>query len=115
MGVDHIGFKVKKYCKYNEYECFDTTNGKKKVIWDQNVNIIINLGLVEEHYFLNEQVESITKDSLNNFESLIERYPNKTMTEILSLSKKGNRFAPIKCRTHIQSYELINIISSDKV
>ena len=59
----------------NKYISVNTNNCTKQI-----VEFIVRL-------MRNEQVESITKDSLNNFESLIERYPNKTMTEILSLSR----------------------------
>jgi RNA-splicing ligase RtcB len=50
-----------------------------------------------------------------NYDKLKIMYPNKDDKEILTLSKNGKRYTPMKGRTYINSYDLINIISSDKV
>ena len=118
LGEDyHIGFKVKKYRKHNEkYRWDDVTNGKKKYIGDQNPKVIIDLCLLEKHYFLNEQIEGINKYALEHYDEIKKAYPNKPDEWILKVYRKtGNNYKIDETRAHISSYELINIISSERV
>ena len=72
-----IAFNVIKYRDdKNDWE--DISHGKK-LIGSQKPNHIINLVLLDKHYFLNENVEGINKYYLDHYDEINEACKNKSI------------------------------------
>jgi hypothetical protein len=65
---------------------------------------------------INEEVNGITKYALEHYEEIKQAYPNKPDEWILKVNKKsGYKYRIDESRAHIKSYELVKLVSSDKV
>ena len=111
----NIAFKVIKHRKdKNDWE--DITRGKKVIGSNKNDAVKIDLALIEKHYILNEEVEGINAYALEHYQEIKNAYPNKPDEWILKVCRKrGNYYETNEKQAHIRSYELLEIVSSDKV
>ena len=111
----NIAFKVVKY-KQNVEKWDDITRGKKVIGSIENDAVKIDLALIDKHYILNEEVEGINKYALEHFTEIKNAYPNKPDDWILKVCKKKGKYYLIdESRAHIKSYDLVKLISNDKV
>ena len=74
------------------------------------------MALIDKHYILNEEVKGINSFALEHYNEIKKAYPNKPDEWILSVYKQNGKYYKIdKSRAHIKSYELVKLISSDKI
>ena len=110
----NINFKVVKYRKdQNKWD--NITRNERKIIGNKD-GILIELALIEKHYILNEIVEGISPFALQNYDEINQKCSNKTDEEKLKMTSKRNngQFRTDARFSHINSYELVRLISQEK-
>ena len=95
-------------------------NHGRKLIGSQKPNHIINLVLLNKHYFLNENVEGINKYYLDHYDEINEACKNKSnewkMKVYTIKNRKGKQVYEINNKqAHMKSYEFVRLMTSDHV
>ena len=109
----NILFRIVKFNPSNN-TWDDITRGRRN-IGDSNGKLI-ELALIEGHYILNETVEGISSYSLKNYKEIEEVLKDKNYAYKLTVVKQVNgRFKIDTKQAHIKSYELIRLITRNKI
>ena len=111
----NIAFKVVKY-REDKNKWDDITRGKKVIGSIKNDAVKIDLAIIDKHYILNEDVEGINKFALSHYEEIKKACPNKPDEWILKVKRiKNGKYEIDNAKAHIKSYELVQIISNEKI
>ena len=113
-----IAFNVIKY--RDDKNDWEDINHGKKLIGNQKPKHIINLVLLDKHYFLNENVEGINKYYLDHYDEINEACKNKSnewkMKVYTMKNRKGKQVYEINNKqAHMKSYEFVRLMTSDHV
>ncbi|MBR4316128.1 MAG: hypothetical protein IKP65_04065, partial [Alphaproteobacteria bacterium] len=110
----NIKFDIVKKMKNGKYD--NITKGKKIIGSDKADAKLIKLALIDEHYILNEEVQGINKFYLKNYEEINKACSDKPIEWRMKVSKKKGKYYMIdESKAHMKSYELVEMMTSDKV
>ena len=99
----------------------DNTHGKNNYFWsDKTNNKYIKLSLIEKHYILNETNEWINKYYFEHYEEINKHSSNKhenwrMKVYTLKTRKWKKVYETDNKQAHMKSYDLIQIMTSDKI
>ena len=113
-----IAFNVIKF--RDDKNDWEDINHGRKLIGSQKPNHIINLVLLDKHFFLNENVEGINKYYLDHYDEINEACKNKSnewkMKVYTMKNRKGKQVYEINNKqAHMKSYEFVRLMTSDHV
>lgn len=109
----HFKVIINKYNQVNNEWNNIIKSGKKRFLGDENSSIVIELGLIRNHYFLKETIQGLSSFYLNNFKSINEycvknNKDNNWARQVIRI--KNNKYEINTKESHIDSTNFISLI-----
>ena len=110
----NIAFKVIKL-RSDTDKMQEITRGRKIIGSSSKDATLIELALIDKHYILNERVDCVSSYALLHYKQIKQDCPNKPEEWILKVSRRRGNTYEIDSRSHIKSYELVKIATSNRI